>query len=90
MAITAGFFPHLQVLIWLPIESSLVERSQSIQSFVVLLLVCLFIEVNSFVKVFVDDCSFLVQDTGDPFGVWKLFDQLFGDVAVGAQGNGSH
>lgn len=85
MAIAAGLFPHLQVLKWLPIESSLVERSQSIQSFVVLFLVSLLIVVNSLIKVFVDDCSFLVQYSGDPFGVRKLFDELFGDVAVGAQ-----
>ncbi len=62
MTVLTGFFTHFKVLKRLAVESSFVERSESVESLVVFLFISLFVEMNGFCDVFIDHCSLLMQD----------------------------
>ena len=74
MAVAAGLFPHLQILERFSVESSLIERSESVECFIVFLAVGLLVAVDCFLEVFVDDGAFLVQNSCNPLGVRQLLD----------------
>jgi hypothetical protein len=74
VAVAAGLFPHLQIFERLSVESSLIERPESVERFIVFLAVGLLVAVDCFLEVFVDDGAFLVQDSRNPLGVRQLLD----------------
>jgi len=62
VAISTGLFPHLQILVRFAIEPPLVQRSQSVQSFIVLLFVGCFVEFYRLLKILIHNCTLLMKN----------------------------
>lgn len=74
VTVAAGLFPHLQIFERFSVKSSLIERSEAVERFIVFFAVGLFVVVDCFLEVFIDDGAFLVQNSSNPLGVRQLLD----------------